>query len=243
MVRRRVFTDIGYFDSVRHLADEEFYLRLSKYYGKTNNDVVVAHDDKSGVQMPLYYAVRDHTLSVPGKRGAATQSKQEYVDNFMDWHATTEKENLFIDFPQRARSFAAPAIQQIPTPFLDQVVIGTMATCRRRKVTFLKALDTLAHQFDLLYIYLNDFKESEVCFVSYTFRRGSEIFKNPAVEVLRFYQAFYPPLPLTRGSGWRVKKLAHVARVLWRANPTQKVWYLEGDKKVLWMVLRVLPLV
>lgn len=91
MIKREVIDDIGWFDSVRTSADDEFFERIRTVYGRD----AVAHVDHA-----LYFALsREDSLSTSpdltvdlagsGDGGPSPLSavRQAYVQSYRDWHA------------------------------------------------------------------------------------------------------------------------------------------------------------
>ncbi len=98
LIRREVFDKIGYYDSVRIAADNEFKLRYLKVYG--NKHV-------SCVNKVLYFIrVRFNSLSRSNKTGMASIPRRTYKANYMMWHR--KNRDLYIDFPLKERKFPAP---------------------------------------------------------------------------------------------------------------------------------------
>lgn len=88
MIKREVVHDIGWFDSVRFAADDEFFERLRHVYGRS------AH---ANVSEPLYLALaRKGSLSTDADHGvsldltthpdALGRTRQEYRQAYRAWH-------------------------------------------------------------------------------------------------------------------------------------------------------------
>lgn len=168
MFRRRMLNEIGYFDSVYSSADEEFYQRVAKVYGHKGCQQVVVRDRKHLTQVPLYYDFVSDTIAANeyqnGQSSSSTRnpSSSSYSKAFTEWHAKSIKSPPFVGFPMRKRPFDVLNSQRVRTQVSDQKVIASMATCRRRMDVLHETLDTLVSQVDTLYVYLNDFKQSEL---------------------------------------------------------------------------------
>lgn len=91
MVKRQVIDDIGWFDSVRTSADDEYFERIRLTYGRD----AVAHVNKA-----LYMAlVRENSLSTTPDTGVRLDAsaneglaplsdvRQAYVESYRDWYA------------------------------------------------------------------------------------------------------------------------------------------------------------
>jgi len=106
----RVREKVGFFDSVRVNADDEYKTRIKKSFG--------AH---SIVELPecLYYALlRQDGLTMVGHTanniGSSDMKKflapvrQHYTAAFKEWHADTSKKSWVVEFPSVRRPFPAP---------------------------------------------------------------------------------------------------------------------------------------
>lgn len=178
MFRRSLLNEIGYFDSVHSLADEEFLRRVVKGYGHRASKQVVVRDRKHLTQVPLYYDfvsdetaayeyqhatghTAQHATGHAAGRSFSTNELASYSSAFTEWHERSE--SPFVEFPMRNRPFGVAAgVHGVTSQFSGQKVIASMATCRRRMDVLHQALDTLVPQVDRLYVYLNDFKQSEL---------------------------------------------------------------------------------
>lgn len=101
MFRRQVLKKIGYFDSVRFAADDEFMIRLFKVYGRRKIKFY---------KKVLYFAIiRPNSLTTSKKTGFKKPFRRQYVRQFKRWHRRRGKK-LFIPFPLTKRPFNAPKI-------------------------------------------------------------------------------------------------------------------------------------
>lgn len=126
--RERVTHAIGFFDSVRVNADDEFKTRLKRAFGPR---AILELEDC------LYFALlRAEGLTVAGHTANNLASsnlksflapvRQRYTESFLAWHKSTPPgSRLFIDFPGLARPFPAP------------LSIDPMAVRRARRCTVL----------------------------------------------------------------------------------------------------------
>lgn len=178
MFRRSMLNEIGYFDSVHSSADEEYFQRVTTVYGQQRCKQVVVRDRKHLTQVPLYYDfVSDTSAANEYRNGQSTSSSSSttttelplsssssYSKAFTEWHSSAQSTSTspFVEFPMRRRPFGVSTAQGVRSQFSDQKVIGSMATCRRRMDVLHKTLDTLVSQVDTLYVYLNDFEQSEL---------------------------------------------------------------------------------
>src|SRR5207248_11234692 len=106
-VPRVVFTEIGFFDSVRVAADSEFIWRIRQHFGMKR----VAELAKP-LAIGLHHK-RSITHNGPGAFDENRHSlvRQQYWEAWADWHrraAADPVHGLFVPFPQSRRKFAAP---------------------------------------------------------------------------------------------------------------------------------------
>lgn len=102
---------IGFFDSVRVNADDEFKNRIRAFFG-----------DQAICELPdcKYYALmRENSLTTSDHTANDISQikidlflapvRKLYTDYFKSWHRNATKQDLYIEFPQKQRSFKAPA--------------------------------------------------------------------------------------------------------------------------------------
>ncbi len=105
-----VKSTIGFFDSVRVNADDEFKTRIRRFYG--NKGVKELSDC-------LYFALlRKDSLTVSGHtannigtsdmRFFLAPVRQQYTVSFKSWHEFVTNDNLYVEFPGNDRPFSAP---------------------------------------------------------------------------------------------------------------------------------------
>lgn len=98
MIRKQVIDKIGYFDSVRYSADDEFMKRLMRTYGRGRVNML---------PRVLYYAIRRvGSLTQSKKTGYGTTHRKRYWQLAQNWHRSGKK--LYIPFPLKKRPFPAP---------------------------------------------------------------------------------------------------------------------------------------
>jgi glycosyltransferase involved in cell wall biosynthesis len=112
MFRAEVFDKIGYYDTTRFGADSEFFDRINRVYGKRATQIL---DDilQTG-------PVREDSLTsqVPYRHEARTQ----YIDNFKQWHASTDQP--YIGFPLDERPFPIHERMIVPNfPLTNQIKV------------------------------------------------------------------------------------------------------------------------
>ena len=163
MVKKQVFSDIGYFDSVRTSADDEMVQRIKLVYG-----------DKSlaNVAEPLYTALlRENSLTTAAGNSnnlASTDAgtflsdaRKRYVEGYKDWHKKVSERGLvpYVPFPNTNRPFTVENKLQISgSRFEKQPVMAFMASFPPRIEKLRLAVESLLPQVDRIYIYLNNYE-------------------------------------------------------------------------------------
>lgn len=163
MVKKQVFSDIGYFDSVRTSADDEMLQRIKLAYGVKS---VVNVDE------PLYTALlRENSLTTAvgnSNNLASTEAgtflsdaRKRYVEGYNGWHKKVSERGLvpYVPFPNTNRPFTVEAKLQISgARFEKQPVMAFMASFPPRIEKLRRAVESLLPQVDRIYIYLNNYK-------------------------------------------------------------------------------------
>ena len=164
MLKRQVFADIGYFDTVRSSADAEFICRLKLTYKK---------ERAIYIREPLYFA-RAREGSLTNQDGNAVNfsagphdsflptPRLQYQTSFHKWHAAVKAAGArpFVPFPVTNRPFDVDVHLAVEgTRFKSQPVIAFMATYPPRLNQLRQAVKTLLPQVDLLYIYMNNYSK------------------------------------------------------------------------------------
>jgi len=93
MFRKKVFNDVGFYDSVRFGADSEFYDRCVKFYGKNT----IKHIG----EVLQYGFVHEGSLTYINKENS--KIRKDYIKNYTEWHNNAN--NLFMEFPLIDRKF------------------------------------------------------------------------------------------------------------------------------------------
>jgi len=96
MFRKKIVNKIGYFDSVRYGADDEFMHRILTVYGEQKIKTV---------HKVLYNAViREGSLTRSKKTGLNSQNRRDYWNKVLLWHMKNIV-NLYIPYPLKKRPF------------------------------------------------------------------------------------------------------------------------------------------
>ena len=159
--RHPITSTLGFFDSVRTSADDEYYHRIRLFYGK---NIVKA-------LIPLYHAiVIEGSLTMDpdnlaklddvnrSKNSHLSDVRSSYVNSYSDWHSGVKQgENPFVRFPLVERKFTAPKKISIKDwPQADKITIS-MATFPPRQEIVELVIRNLLPQVDRINIYLNDY--------------------------------------------------------------------------------------
>lgn len=164
MIRKSVFDELGFYDSVRVAADDEFNARMMKYYGNGSR----------GIIEELLYFNRSRNDSLTATVEIGSTPRTTYVENYKNWHKEV-KENinqLFIEYPQKNRPFNVDSKIEVPfsselepTKNVNEIktagreVTGSMVTIPSRAPILKKVIKSIITQVDHLNIYLNNFEK------------------------------------------------------------------------------------
>ncbi len=99
MYHKSIIKRIGYYDSVRFGADDEFTRRVMLVYGKKRVGLI---------KKVLYFArIRPGSLTRNKKTGIRSFLRTHYFNAFSNWHRRNilKKKKLFIKFPLKKRPF------------------------------------------------------------------------------------------------------------------------------------------
>jgi glycosyltransferase involved in cell wall biosynthesis len=162
--KTEVFKKMGYFDSVRAAADDEFVSRLKLVFG---------HGCLIHLKRPLYEALDraesltndpNHRaiLSIdPSLKDAHLSSpRKAYVNFYKSWHdEIREGRSPIMPFPLTRRKFPVPARLAILSDCQDDTVTVSMASFPPRRERMVRVVKRILPQIDRLNIYLNDYEE------------------------------------------------------------------------------------
>ena len=104
MFKKIIIKKIGFFDSVRFSADDEFIHRIYTIYGRKRVKLL---------KRILYFAIiRSNSLTQNKRTGFKTNYRSQYWNACINWHAKNRnrKNKLKINFPLKKRLFFAPKI-------------------------------------------------------------------------------------------------------------------------------------
>jgi hypothetical protein len=161
--RELVVSTLGFFDSVRTSADEEFRERLRLVFGQN----AMAHISK-----PLYQArARLGTLTTAGSAPInlstshpvdfLSPNRRQYVDSYRSWHSqiSSSLESPFLPFPLTRRRFSAP-LDLLPSlsSASPRPVYAAVASIPLRAAHLQAVVKAILPQVDRLYIFLNGYE-------------------------------------------------------------------------------------
>ncbi len=164
MVRRSIFDTIGFFDTTRTSADDEFMQRVKLVFGKKT---VV------NINKPLYRAlVRSGSLTMEEgnkiditkkrKKGESflPPARQSYLDSYQKWHTSTQdrKKIPFVTFPVVERPFEVSGKLVVADGiYNDNVISVCLASFPERIKQLEKVIRDILPQTDRIYVYLNEY--------------------------------------------------------------------------------------
>ena len=166
--KQEILRHVGYFDSVRTSADDEFNRRIGIVFGQER----ICHIDK-----PLYRAtVREGSLTNDERtksdintsedstsdQAFLSAPRREYVRQYSSWHERLKNgtEPPQIDFPQLRRRFPAPARLLPDSHHEDCYVTASMASFPARRAMLEQTVASILPQVDFLNVYLNGYDDT-----------------------------------------------------------------------------------
>ncbi|HEX2841173.1 FkbM family methyltransferase [Hyphomicrobium sp.] len=161
MIKRDVVREIGYFDTVRTSADDEYLERIKLVYGAKT---------LKRVEEPLYIAAaRANSLTTTTETSVSlsgdeadflSKPRRRYVEEYSAWHAKVKAAGRrpYVPFPVTLRPFPVDdAIKVANGTFDRQPIHAFMATYPPRLKHLERAVGSLLGQVDHLFIYLNGY--------------------------------------------------------------------------------------
>jgi glycosyltransferase involved in cell wall biosynthesis len=166
MFRKEILNKIGYFDTVRTSADDEFRERIRTVYGQ---------DSIKTISEILYHAIlRDESLTneqgnainlTPNREKGESflpPSRASYLKGFQCWHKYCNVNNMvpYIPFPVRCRPFSATGKLVVANGIYDNNSVSVcLASFPPREKKLKKVVESFLDQVDGIYVYLNDYKD------------------------------------------------------------------------------------
>lgn len=160
LIRKEVFLEMGYYDSVRVAGDDEFDCRAKLYYGREK--VIILPE-------LLYYNLhREGSLTTTIKIGG--DERMFYVEEFKSWHEKNKdnKHNLHVPYPLEIRHFKVHPNIKVNNNKIDKerfikiktkanFITANVVSIKRRENSFKLVVNDILPQVDLLRVYLNDY--------------------------------------------------------------------------------------
>ncbi|MBA1158170.1 glycosyltransferase family 2 protein [Microvirga mediterraneensis] len=150
MLKRHVFDEIGYFDTVKALAEAEMRDRVQLAYGAASVQSVTGHMCRT----------------IPGSGNSNLKTSAEksahYIRSYQAWHRAVSdaRSQPYVPFPVTNRSFAPHEDLLVEGKrFLAEPIVAFMATFPKRRKHLARAVQSLLPQVDHLYIYMNNYEE------------------------------------------------------------------------------------
>jgi glycosyltransferase involved in cell wall biosynthesis len=166
MIKRPVLEEIGYFDTVRTSADDEFLRRIRITYGR---------EAEVNVKRPLYVALLregsltsdpDNAINFVQDRNAGqaflSPQRRHYAACCSRWHQYLDEKGLrpYVPFPVVRRPF--PAYGKLVVAggkYAHNHVSACLASYPPRAEKLQTVVSSLLPQIDHLYVYLNEYEE------------------------------------------------------------------------------------
>ena len=165
MIKRRVIEEIGYFDTIRTSADDEFMQRLKLVYGKQ------AHFN---VPKVLYTAlVREQSLTCDPEnainlsasrdsKAFLSQQRAHYYESYVGWHKELVSKGMlpYMPFPVVNRPFPVHGKLLVKGDrYEGNAVSACLASFPPRKEQMKKTVQSIIDRVDAIYVYLNEYLE------------------------------------------------------------------------------------
>ena len=162
MIRKEVFDTMGYYDTVRVAADDEFDCRAKIVFGRKKIRIIP--------ELLYYNLMREDSLTSSIKIGG--EERIMYVENFSNWHKenANAKQNLVVEYPNVNRGFEVHKNIQVKNQelfegrFIEEKTVAntinaSVVSFPKREKQFKKVVKDVLPQVDHLYVYLNNYTE------------------------------------------------------------------------------------
>lgn len=162
MARKRLFDIVGFYDSVRVAADNEFHGRMVRLLGKAAihhlaepvYDALVRADSLSALDK-VDLGVEPAPDRPAGDLSHLSPARQDYVRGYTAWHESGQ--DLRISFPLRERPFPAPAIA-VQAMAGSERITASVASFPARRTGLERVVAAVLPQVDRLRVHLNGFE-------------------------------------------------------------------------------------
>ena len=166
MIKRRVIDEIGYFDTIRTSADDEFIKRVKLVYGTQahfNIPKVLytgAHRENSLTTDPENLvnlsASRDSNVPI------LSPQRAHYGGSYVGWHKELVSKGMvpYMPFPVVNRPFPVYGKLRVKENRYDgNAISACLASFPPRKEQLKKTVDSIIDRVDAIYVYLNEYLE------------------------------------------------------------------------------------
>jgi hypothetical protein len=148
MLKKHVLDELGYFDTVKVLAEAEMRDRIQLAYGSGSIQALAEPlcSTISGAKAP------NHEISA--------DKSAHYIRSYQSWHkaVAAARARPFVPFPVTNRPFSPHEdILVEGKRFLAEPVVAFMATFPKRQKHLARAVQSLLPQVDHLFIYMNNY--------------------------------------------------------------------------------------
>lgn len=154
--RAQLLHEVGFYDSVRFAADDEFYHRVIRRFGRSR----VSH-----IRQPLYKAKviasgltftnRSSLDAHDDPDGHLSPVRRRYVESYRQWHETAS--DLRIPFPMRTRPFNVPSEMLPVDGVVRDDITASVASIPSRQEGLRQVVDNLLSQVDRVTVFLNGY--------------------------------------------------------------------------------------
>ncbi|MDP6527473.1 MAG: glycosyltransferase family A protein, partial [Candidatus Pacebacteria bacterium] len=163
-----VIKKLGFVDSVRTSADEEFFNRLKIVFSKeefshVNRPFIRALHRKDSLTTQKegkvdIDSVRDEN---PDDLGFLSLPRRAYVKSYSKWHEKIKNggESPYVSYPLLRRKFKAPESLHPSPEKHDEYVTASLASMQSRSGSLEKVIESILPQVDHLDVYLNGYGE------------------------------------------------------------------------------------
>jgi glycosyltransferase involved in cell wall biosynthesis len=159
LIRRdEVLSELGFYDTVRFSADDEYYHRAIKRFSRDR----IIH-----IRRPLYKAKvissgltfmdESSLMEHEDPDGHLSPTRRAYVEQYRRWHQGAS--DLRVAFPMRRRPFRVPDEMIPPDGVVDDRVTASVVSIPSRVSGLEHVVGRLAQQVDRLTVYLNNYDD------------------------------------------------------------------------------------
>lgn len=159
MFQKKAIEIIGFYDSTRIAADDEFHKRITKYFKKNKilhlQDLLYTAPLNEGSltsKNPVYMELQNPNNSL----SFLSESRQKYVKSYTEWHNIQRDEHI-INYPRRVREFKVTSEISSSDLKSDTVITGSIVSIPSRVESLEATIASIINQVDLLRVHLNNY--------------------------------------------------------------------------------------